>query len=39
VFPPDGIRVSIGEPESVEKLLDAAAEVVETLTETPKTPG
>jgi histidinol-phosphate aminotransferase len=39
VFPPDGIRVSIGEPESVEKLLDAAAEVVETLRESPENAG
>jgi histidinol-phosphate aminotransferase len=39
VFPPDGIRVSIGEPESVEKLLRAAAEVVETLRETPENAG
>ena len=30
-FVPDGIRVSIGEAESVEKLLSAAAEVVQTL--------
>jgi histidinol-phosphate aminotransferase len=35
VFPPDGIRVSVGEEESVGKLLQAAAEVVETLRETP----
>lgn len=34
VFPPDGIRVSIGEPESVEKLLAATAVIVETLRET-----
>ncbi len=39
VFPPDGIRVSIGEAESVEKLLRAAAEVVETLRETPENAG
>jgi histidinol-phosphate aminotransferase len=39
VFHPDGIRVSVGEPESVEKLLDAAAEVVETLRETPEIAG
>ena len=39
VFPPDGIRVSIGEPESVEKLLQATAEVVETLRETPENAG
>lgn len=39
VFPPDGIRVSIGEPESVEKLLRATAEVVETLRETPENAG
>ena len=31
VFAPDGIRISIGEQESVEKLLQAAAEVVATL--------
>jgi histidinol-phosphate aminotransferase len=31
----DGIRVSIGEPESVEKLLSGAAEVVRTLTRVP----
>jgi histidinol-phosphate aminotransferase len=31
VFAPEGIRISIGEPESVEKLLQATAEVVETL--------
>ncbi|HWH26527.1 MAG TPA: histidinol-phosphate transaminase [Pseudolysinimonas sp.] len=31
VFVPDGIRVSIGEPESVEKLLHATAELVGTL--------
>jgi histidinol-phosphate aminotransferase len=35
VFPPDGIRVSIGEPESVEKLLRVTAELVKTLRETP----
>lgn len=35
VFPPDGIRVSIGEAESVEKLLRVTAEVVGTLRETP----
>jgi histidinol-phosphate aminotransferase len=39
VFPPEGIRVSIGEPESVETLLRAAAEVVETLRETPENAG
>lgn len=39
VFPPDGIRVSIGEEESVETLLRAAAEVVETLRETPENAG
>ncbi|HTL40884.1 MAG TPA: histidinol-phosphate transaminase [Pseudolysinimonas sp.] len=33
VFPPDGIRVSVGEPESVDKLLQATAEVVQTLRE------
>ena len=31
VFAPDGIRISIGEEESVDKLLAAAAEVVATL--------
>ena len=31
----DGIRVSIGEPESVEKLLSGTAEVVRTLTRDP----
>lgn len=39
VFPPDGIRVSVGEPESVEKLLQAAAQVVETLREAPENAG
>lgn len=39
VFPPDGIRVSIGEPESVEKLLRATAEVVGTLRKTPENTG
>jgi histidinol-phosphate aminotransferase len=39
VFPPDGIRVSVGEPESVEKLLRATAEVVETLREKPENAG
>jgi histidinol-phosphate aminotransferase len=39
VFPPDGIRVSIGEAESVETLLRAAARVVETLRETPENAG
>jgi histidinol-phosphate aminotransferase len=39
VFAPDGIRVSIGEAESVETLLRAAAEVVETLRETPENAG
>ena len=34
VFPPDGIRVSVGEAESVDKLLQATAEVVQTLRET-----
>jgi len=33
VFAPDGIRISIGEPESVDKVLAAAAEVVATLRE------
>ncbi len=31
VFPPEGIRVSIGEAESVESLLAVAGEVVRTL--------
>lgn len=31
LFPNDGLRISIGEPESVEPLLAAAAEVVATL--------
>lgn len=31
VFAPEGIRISVGEAESVEKVLAAAAEVVETL--------
>ncbi|MBX3195213.1 MAG: histidinol-phosphate transaminase [Microbacteriaceae bacterium] len=35
VFPPDGIRVSVGEPESVEKLLRVTAGLVPTLRETP----
>jgi histidinol-phosphate aminotransferase len=39
VFPPDGIRVSIGEAESVETLLRAAAEVVETLRKKPENAG
>jgi histidinol-phosphate aminotransferase len=39
VFPPEGIRVSIGEPESVETLLRAASEVVGTLRETPENAG
>jgi histidinol-phosphate aminotransferase len=39
VFPPDGIRVSIGEPESVGTLLRAAAEVVGTLRQTPENAG
>ncbi len=33
VFAPDGIRVSIGEEESVDPLLQSAAEVVEMLRE------
>jgi histidinol-phosphate aminotransferase len=33
VFAPDGIRISIGEAESVDKVLEAAAEVVATLRE------
>jgi histidinol-phosphate aminotransferase len=39
VFAPEGIRVSIGEAESVEKLLRAAAEVVETLRQKPENAG
>ncbi|MEO8095356.1 MAG: histidinol-phosphate transaminase [Pseudolysinimonas sp.] len=39
VFAPDGIRVSIGEPESVEKLLEATTEVVETLREATENAG
>ena len=31
VFPPEGIRVSVGEEGSVEKLIEAAREVVRTL--------
>lgn len=31
VFPADGIRVTIGEEASVDRLLDSAAQVVETL--------
>lgn len=30
-FPPEGIRVSIGEPESVERLLAVSQEIVRTL--------
>ena len=33
VFAPEGIRISVGEAESVEKVLAATAEVVETLRE------
>jgi histidinol-phosphate aminotransferase len=33
VFAPEGIRISVGEAESVEKVLVATAEVVETLRE------
>jgi histidinol-phosphate aminotransferase len=33
VFVPEGIRISVGEAESVEKVLAATAEVVETLRE------
>lgn len=36
---PDGIRVSIGEPQSVDKLLRAAAEVVRTLPSLLSPPG
>ncbi|WP_437440947.1 histidinol-phosphate transaminase [Rathayibacter oskolensis] len=32
-FPPEGIRVSVGEASSVDKLLSAAADIVETLPE------
>jgi histidinol-phosphate aminotransferase len=39
VFAPEGIRVSIGEEESVEKLLRATAEVVETLRQKPENAG
>jgi len=39
VFAPEGIRVSIGEQESVETLLRAATEVVGTLRETPENAG
>ncbi|MCA1943591.1 MAG: aminotransferase, partial [Yonghaparkia sp.] len=31
VFPPEGIRISIGEAESVDSLVRVAAEVVRTL--------
>jgi histidinol-phosphate aminotransferase len=30
-FPPEGIRISIGEPESVDQILDVASSVLETL--------
>jgi histidinol-phosphate aminotransferase len=30
-FPPEGIRISIGEPESVEKLLQVAKQIVDKL--------
>ncbi len=30
-FPPEGIRISVGEPESVEKLLEVAADIVQNL--------
>jgi histidinol-phosphate aminotransferase len=39
VFAPEGIRVSIGEPESVEVLLRATAEVVTTLPKAVRNPG
>lgn len=39
VFAPEGIRVSIGEEESVETLLRAAAEVVQTLSPGPENAG
>jgi histidinol-phosphate aminotransferase len=31
-FPPEGIRISIGEAQSVDKLLKASAEIVRNLT-------
>jgi histidinol-phosphate aminotransferase len=34
-FPPEGLRISIGEPESVDSLLSAAAEVVRNLLKRP----
>jgi histidinol-phosphate aminotransferase len=39
VFAPEGIRVTIGEEESVEKLLRATAEVVSTLSSGAENPG
>ena len=30
-FPPEGIRISVGEQDSVEKLLEVAAEIVQNL--------
>ena len=30
-FPPEGIRISVGEPESVEKLLQVSADIVQNL--------
>jgi histidinol-phosphate aminotransferase len=33
-FPPEGIRISVGEPQSVDKLLKASAEIVRNLTRT-----
>ncbi len=39
VFAPDGIRISIGEAESVEKVLAASSEVVATLRMTPEASG
>jgi histidinol-phosphate aminotransferase len=30
-FPPEGIRISVGEPESVDKLLAVAADIVQNL--------
>jgi histidinol-phosphate aminotransferase len=30
-FPPEGIRISVGEEESVEKLLQVAADLVQNL--------
>ncbi len=38
-FAPEGIRVSIGEAQSVDKLLRASAEVVRNLPSAPREPG